>query len=1447
MADNAQKPEVATETQKSKEELERGLETNVVEQIGLLGTVDITQLFRKHTDVNYSEWVDLYKTGRVQATMRTVLVESGCSPKNVGEFLKALDSKNPATFDRAYENLKTLVSKINDYKKSYEEAKVESKEFKADMILDSVKNFLNTEVVEGMQTKPLATIAKCGAAAFLMWKLWGMAGEKTKDFLWKAAGVGAGLYILNGVWPHLDPEERKLSDYVFGAKSVDSPAYRWFLQQAGIENNDKIDAVFAVSDFKIDKMIALYRNANNEEINIDDLIDSTTDTETITKLQKLNTQRNRKALYVAISELIELGGYDSPGQLLAAHRGEPLRSVVLSVYAQKAGSEGLDMADAEKGARDKAIEKKGLLPNEEKVKKLLEIELAADIPDHINVEVRDNKVWVDGYPYNFDIKKTADRVDTIVLKDIKNNAEVATLAVSSNYNKTSFVDTLGVIARYSKAKVASEFVERSNQITSLKDFEPKFDSEQNAWNVKKKTSGGDYEIKSILGLGLKNSSTIPLNTRVSADGYLNVYSGDTEIDLSDDSKFNESLIAPKLADELSGSRGPEVCRGITNIEVKKYDKKTGVIEAKILDVETTIQYDKAQDKYLLSSVEWEAPNNQVLEFYQNRLQKTAKSTIETGLSNVKFDEVEGFPDGLTNEFNKLRESKPSALATLYKSNILELKGAQTDIEGTLAGYEKQIGDDLANSLGTIVGNYRDAIAAASGRTSGVEVTEEDFKKDFLDILHTAGLPSPEYKAEYQALMDNSFYSGDFSYSVAFQKYSDNFYEVKDEATRFFFEKTGQFALKKNLTAGEKGYIESVAYAMNQSLREAFMDSNWVQKTAGAAGGTDVLGGKVKGAYQWITENAGLSVHVISLSELNWREIEPYDKKNDEIYKSGKAIPVPIKGGNGNGSGGGDEEKNEGDGGSGSGGGGGKKEEEKTQEESDSPIDDDPSEKTKELVWAEYERYINSRFHDMEKDVDKIVYVDNGGGFMNLFGFQVTNEAEMRVLFKALINTKKREFLDYSIKSDFDRDYDALYQTWEAANTAKGKKKGDFTINTDASGKDINPVHILNQRYFEPMEIDLQTMSTWLGSLGKDQKRQPTTQDYERVVEKFLSSRFGKIDRTSGTAVRSKEFELLEGMPSIDATLDDKARASREKLDQLDKQIIIAKQALDAEGGWWAGDWDGNETDALAAAEKAYDTELKTLSTITSNPRYSGLQNLYRFYVRTQVAAAQEKANGDESKYVDYFATISSYDEFNSGGGISDLGSGWTGEALTAFASKALEDQKDDIEEIDPGYDLEQFMKVRYNYWVSSVNGGKFDDGTPYSPGLKLELLNDHISCEKRMLEYKKQFWDTINSTATVWPSWLAGERLADNKTDLATYEKALHTSLMENGNIPSDQKVIIYRESLNYTISVLEAKIESNEEAFKAKLEGLIDTSVVNLDSINVVDVTSKMIEKIKE
>ncbi|MFA6529175.1 MAG: hypothetical protein WCT46_06595, partial [Candidatus Gracilibacteria bacterium] len=815
----------------------------------VLGAVRINFLIRKNGNTDFDKWFDGgYKTEAVRNEMKVALIKNGCPEVNVSKFLLNLEMKaqHPESKDTspagiAYDELKYLVEKANKQKESYDEAMGESDKFKSNVVLDSLKNFWNAEVTEGIETKPLATFLKIGGAgvlAYLAWEHIVKANKLQGKVAWGAAIAGT-LYLINGYLPHApgNDDEKTGLDFIFPPK-VDSPAMQWFLNKVGMGGSrEKVSIMMRIANVKMDKLIGLYQQSSNGQIDIGELIDDPNLSEKeITELQKLNTYRMRTALYRSISETVKLAGVDSTEELRRLFKTETLLSVIMQLYSEQPAGQSITAiesgADASMSDSDRKIEAVIASRNE---------------PNGINVLLHDDRIWINSYPFKYKIEN-----DNVVF--LNDNGQpiptISSLPLTGD-NQVAYEKSLNE---------AKTFAESAAKTAIAKEFKVTVDKVQytgTSWSV-----AGKVPAKPTIGLDAPTSISLSVHFLPNGQVKLDNHEGEGNV--------QEALIKEALAEKIS-SKGLSFATG-NKIEIKSYDETNGYIEAIAKGTSIKLKYEAG--KYLFVSADW--ANGRLLDSYKDGMSQETGSILDTELKDLKingellagFNLISnklGVDSDEYKEFRKLYESKGAETGRLFAGLVSGLNQDGTDLDIRISESRTKVIQDLRASLQSISANFNTLI-----QTKDAKISESQFRSDYIAKLQEAGISSGEYRTKFNAMMtivNKTDYRGN-------DRLNNTYYEAKTRAVQLFFEKTGRFANNTSLSALESAYVDNVTTSIDGALNSALNEGWWVDDIADTSE-VDKYFAKVR---------ANIPDYGASNTPPNSPEVQKTDPKALEVHK-----------------------------------------------------------------------------------------------------------------------------------------------------------------------------------------------------------------------------------------------------------------------------------------------------------------------------------------------------------------------------------------------------------------------------------------------------------------------------------------------------------------------------------------------------------------------------------
>lgn len=867
----------------------RELEEEYKRPYGSLGVINVRRLYSKNPDIIFDEWKDMYKERHIQDQMRDALVNTaGCSLAQVDRFINKLNDGD----EGAKEALDQLTDNLIDYGRVYKEATQEADDFKLGIIGDSITDFLKTDIVEGFQTKPIGTLVKAGITAILIHQVYKRIGENAKKWVWGGALAVGGVYLLNDFWPRVDKQGRSLFDIMSGGNNtVDSPAMQRFLDEAGVENREGIGALQVVNEVSVDNLVAEYRDGRRRgdgQIRISRLKRFVGDKDKRRRLDNLDTKSNRRTLYNAIEQLIALAGFSTPDEFLVEYGGEPLISVIMTVF-DKAGINRVSEGDEK--AKQAAIEQRNLTSEDKHLHFLLvdpSGQYKEDIPKGIDILVGKNTLFINGYPFEYELAETDTVVQRVILLDPATHnplGDFDEIILGDEYNSSTFIDTLKTIAGQIETEVNEDFDGVKNEykiggVSVLAGFKAQFNKRKHYWEIVKASDSSRFKMADIPKLGIEGRD-LDIRMRYFSGGRFEIFEEDSPEDEFDPTTFEDDLVRIALNKNLQSEVGPKLWRSGTNMHIDSYDKATGEIMASSPGgTIMKLWYDETgSKKYEIIDITWAEGDEAVLVEYKKDMHDLTQTIVENRLGPMLLEDIAGYRKlkGHVREFEELTEVKADHLSLLYIEKMMTLKASKgDDFEKQVEALRTLVRDNLDRDLAKIEGHYaRDVVSGATSGRAAAEVSATDFKSNYLDALLTAGMINSDYKKEVLAISDDLFH-GQYNYNITIDRQFDNYYEVKNEALRRFFDKTGQFSMDNDPMADkEKAYTRNTARAaITFSLQEAYLNSNSVQKAAG-----------------WITNHSKR----IGFKEINWRDIEDYDETidyGDPGYR-GAGIEIPT--------------------------------------------------------------------------------------------------------------------------------------------------------------------------------------------------------------------------------------------------------------------------------------------------------------------------------------------------------------------------------------------------------------------------------------------------------------------------------------------------------------------------------------------------------------------------
>lgn len=764
----------------------------------VLGSIRVKLLVRKNPTISFESWLDNYQSPNTQEEMRKALSEYNIcmSPGHIDRFIEALSAPEKNV---AYDELRALVEKVMAYKESYEEITEETEKFKMDTILESVGGFLHTEVVEGMQTRPLLTIAKCGAALFLIHKFWKHVIKENEwdKYVYWGGGALVATYLINGAWPNFRKDDSTFTEWIGLKPKVQSEELAWFFEEAGISGSkEKVGLMMKLSDVSFERMVDLYmeaRDNGSEQIDVGRLLrDPSLTPEEAAQLEGLNTARLQKALYGAIDTIVELSGAETPSDLKEIFRGETLLSVILQLYGNSGED---DLEEIERRAEAKRYSESDRSAND--------ILGSRDLPEGIEIEAHGDKIWVNGFPFGYKIEE-----GVIVL------AEFGWGKISSESDLGVFLDEAG---EYINAEILRLFRERVGDV-NLDDIN---------WNsVNRRYELIGYSVPEMPELGVGAGETIDLYAKFSSEGDFAVRTTYDATAITAEN-FEDIRMKSVLSRRLSED-GPKCCKEgslSSSIAIESYSGNK--VEASVGGSKMTLRYDG--EKYVLERIDW---NDYTLGVYEEDMRRSAVQTLS--------DASDGLRDGgkllggrifgvwastigplYKRQFREFFSSKDTEVAQMFAGGIARMESAD-NLETKIEAYKKTLLDRLKADVEAIAADFE------THKNAGENLTRTEFETDYIEALQLAGIASGDYR-ELTRKMIRVLDSFDYAGSDVL---SGPRYKVREGVLELFFEKTAGFN-RDGLNAKEKRYIEYVIYRFNTVLNSADHTGWWLDNTVAA--------------------------------------------------------------------------------------------------------------------------------------------------------------------------------------------------------------------------------------------------------------------------------------------------------------------------------------------------------------------------------------------------------------------------------------------------------------------------------------------------------------------------------------------------------------------------------------------------------------------------------------
>ncbi|MFH1298688.1 MAG: hypothetical protein ABII07_02575 [Patescibacteria group bacterium] len=744
----------------------------------MLGGVKIKTLVRKNPDIVFASWLENYQNKNTHDEIKKVLSEHDIckNPSNIDRFVNELSNKGPA-----YRELQALVEKAEDYRSKYETVAIEAEEFKEDVVVDSLKNFWDHTIVENLQNKPIATIAGIGATLLIIHQAWTKLFNDTvkKGIGWTAFTV-ATIYILNDIVPsfHLKEGDPTLTELIGLRKpKIDSPEMKWFFKETGIAiSNSKVDLMMKLSTVSIGNIVDEYiqaRDGGSHEIAIGDLLnDPSLSADEVRELESMDNTSLRRSLYKTVDKMVKLSGLPTATALKNVFSGQTLLSVIMQLYEKISGETGeTDMALIEQGVERTYSE------NDRSINAILD---AKSVPDGIEIKAHDDKIWVNGYPFNYE--KTDEAIVLESLSGVKFGWSEVPLAEGADLN-SFFTESVA----YAKLQVEELFKGKTGE-----DFENKI-----TWDGDLHKSVG-YPVPEISELGIESGQTIDLYGEFLPPDWSFELKVEKDATMINTENFEDLRIKACLRKKLQ-EKGPLCCQKGKTITIESYDKGTSEIKASIDDSKMTLEYEG--DRYLLKNIEW---NEFTLGVYKEDLKGKADKMVEDKFDFLMDPSTEQVISAVLqpinkHEFKKLREDKGIMISQMLAGKIAVL-GEQDDLDKVIFGYRDNLLEKLEQDLDGMARNL-----------------QSDGETPQFDLIKLAGVPQGDYR-DYVGKLSDLLETYDYKGSDTL---GNTRYEARNMIFDLFFEKTGRFYDKGfEMADDEKSYCEFVIFKINQGLNNA---------------------------------------------------------------------------------------------------------------------------------------------------------------------------------------------------------------------------------------------------------------------------------------------------------------------------------------------------------------------------------------------------------------------------------------------------------------------------------------------------------------------------------------------------------------------------------------------------------------------------------------------------